>query len=61
MGVEQHNVGVQTEAKRFWPAESQHFENEPQMALFLNSMFFWQQGKQFELLRGLINMQVYFV
>ena len=43
-------------------AQSQHFENEPQMALFLNSMlvFFWQQGKQFELVTGLINMQAEF-
>ena len=56
-------MGVPTEAKRSWPAESQHFENEPQMALFLNSMpvFFWQQVKQFELIRGLIKMQVEFV
>ena len=38
LGVEQDAVGVQTRAKRSWPAESQHFENQPQMALFLNSM-----------------------
>ena len=25
-------VSVGTEAKRFWAAESQHFENQPQMA-----------------------------